>query len=245
MLALPFEIASRKNVDLIEQKVDGSRLSFDGKNLISNRYVNRNERYEHVLNELKTIDWKIRGEIAIPNGNILQLNKKENWHKAHFYIFDLYEYSGEKIDQHSPKAVRKLIDKILNENNFQYITAPEKFSSFDEGWEFIKKNDLEGLVLKDFDGILWKIKAYKEEKLPIVGYENGKAKGAFLINREGVISKISGTAIHYVEAYHELLNMGKTPYVEIEYLLLSDNGIPFQPKLRRLSTLNNLIHNID
>lgn len=246
MLALPIDIAKKKSVDLYELKVDGSRMSFNGINMLSDRDIIRNDRYPHIYEELKKLDWKIRGEVALGfQNNVLQLNKKENWPNANFYIFDLYEIGGVKIDQHSPSKVRNLIDKILKANNFKYIKAPKRFKSFQEGWVYVNKYKCEGVVLKDFDGVCWKVKRYTEEKLPIVGYEKGKAKGAFLINRNGVISKVSGTAICYVEAYFQLLKMGETPYVEIEYSFLTDEGKPFQPKLRRVGTLKNLLYNED
>ena len=226
--------------NLIERKVDGSRMRFlDGK-LLSDRDVNRNARYGHVLAEVSKIDWKIRGEMALEFGNVLQLNKRESWPSAKLFIFDIFEYNGQSTTHLTPIQARALIESILLANGFNHVKTPESFLTFEEGWAYVEKHDLEGLVLKDKDGECFKVKKYKEEKLFIVGYEVGKKKGAFIIERNGVRSKVSGTSEGHVHQYQALVKRGLKPMVEIEYLFLTGDGIPFQPKLRRIGTKDSL-----
>lgn len=240
MTLLPISEARKLKTDIIELKVDGSRITYKDGNIISDRDVNRNARYGHVLEELQEIDWIVRGEMAIPGGNILQLNKRENWHRAKFHIFDIYEFEGQDVTDLTPHEQHYLISSILNEYDFNHITQPRDFRTFDQGWEHVKKHGAEGLVLKTVEGVCWKVKMFKEEKLPIVGYAKGKTKGAFIIERHGVRSKVSGTSGDFVRAYNILQRQGKKAFVEIEYLFLTDDGIPYQPKLRRLGTLESL-----
>jgi ATP-dependent DNA ligase len=227
---------------LIELKIDGSRMTFNGTSMFSDRDVNRDARYPHVLEELRKIDWVCRGEMAIPGGNILQLNKKINWHKAKIHIFDLYEYEGQDLRGNSPRENRWAIEDILRRNKLQHITAPELFTTFQEGWQYVCDNSAEGLVLKELANHprQYKIKKLVEEKLPIVDREIGKAHGTFILMRDGVRGKVSGTSTTYVAKYEQLLSEGEVPHAEIEYQFLTEYGVPFQPRLRRLDTLANL-----
>lgn len=240
MTALEINVARAMSVPLIELKVDGTRITFDGNNIVSDRGVNRNERYPHILNELKQMGIVCRGEIALEGGNILQLNRKENWHKARYYIYDLYKVNGESTEGLSIVEKRNLIDEIVWKKSSEHITAPLTFQSFDDGWSYVTANMREGLVLKEEDGICWKVKRLTEEKLPIVSHVKGKAKGAFILNRNGMPCKVSGTSQKFVDAFHILKKKGLQAYAEIEYSFLTDDGIPYQPRLRRLGTLEML-----
>jgi len=243
MLALPIEIAKKKrSTELYELKVDGTCMNWDGKDMFSNRNINRNERYPHIWNDLKKMNCKCIGEVALSFfSNVLQLNKKENWNKAKFFMFDISEIDGKSVEHLSVGRKRNLIDKLIKKYNLKHISAPLRFDSFKQGWKYVNENKCEGVVLKDSGGRCHKVKRFTEEKLPVVGFEEGKAKGAFLINRQGIVSKVSGTAVSYSEAYHELIRRGETVYVEIEYSFLTDEGKPFQPKLRRLGTRDQIL----
>jgi len=242
MISMSLECAKRtaNSSDLIELKIDGTRIRYTGDSIISDRDVNRNTRYHHVLEELKQMPWKVRGEMAIPGGNILQLNKKENWHKAKYHIFDIYEYEGQNVSHLKPSESRKLITHILSNADFKHITTPKKFDSFQEGWDFVTTNDAEGLVLKSIQGYCSKVKYLKEAKLPIICHESGKSKGAFWVMAGNVKSKVSATSMAFVEAYNLLEKKGIQAYAEIEYAFLTANGTPFQPRLRRVGTLDDL-----
>lgn len=240
MTHLDINAALGRQFDLIELKVDGSRHTFDGVTLSSDRKINRNDRYAHIVEELKTLDVYVRGEVAIPNSNVLRLNKRESWPHAKFFIFDLYSFKGQDVTHLPVSARRKLTDLLLTEHSLNHITAPQQFSSVVEGWKFVKENDAEGLVLKLDNGFVWKSKYLKEEKLKIVGHETGKTKGSFIIERDGVLGKVSGTSDMFLRAYQALVEQDEQPYAEIEYSFLTEEGKPYQPRLRRLGTLDML-----
>jgi hypothetical protein len=226
--------------DLVELKVDGTRMTYKNGVLTSDRDINRNERYPHILQEVKMLNWRVRGEIALEGGNILQLNKSENWHRAKYYIFDLFEINGRPTAGMTAAAIRELIVQTISAAAFRHLTFPKSFSSFDEGWRHVVENDAEGLVLKERNGTCYKVKKLKEEKLRIVGHEAGKLKGKFLIERNGVTCGVSGTSVGFIDLYHRLVREGKVPYAEIEFPFLTEDGLPFQPRLRRIGTKEDL-----
>ncbi len=86
----------------------------------------------------------------------------------------------------------------------------------------------------------WKTKLLKEEKLKIVGHVAGRAKGAFLVERKGVVGKVSGTSVEFLGIYEKLVKNGEVAYAEIEFAFVTDAGILFQPRLRRIGTLEDL-----
>jgi len=240
MIALDLELAKNQHFDLIELKVDGSRHSFKNNELFSDRGIVRNARYPHIAQELATMDWHVRGEVAIPAGNVLQLNKKENWHKAKYYIFDLYSYNGVDYSNRPMQERREILESICQENDFVHIELPNKFTTVDDGWDFVTSHDREGIVVKLNSGLMYKTKFLKEQKFKIHQHILGKSKGAFMIDCNGVQGKVSGTSMMYVDAYKELSQKGLEVFAEVEYSFLTDDGIPFQPRLRRLGTWQDL-----
>jgi len=233
------------NTELVELKVDGSKINWDGSEFRSERDVVRNDRYSHVCTELANIDAKVSGEIAIPGSNVLQLNKKENWHKARYYIFGVEEYKGKDVSGESPKRIRQIINEILRPR-WNHLRSCREFPDFKSGWQFVEREIAanryaEGLILRDANSRQYKIKKLLEGKFPVVGFEKGAMKGAFLILMpNGETGKVSGTSVAFVNKYDTMLAANEKPYVEIEYQFLTDRGIPFQPRLRRLDTENNL-----
>jgi ATP-dependent DNA ligase len=237
--------ANKINACLFEVKVDGTRMSFNGQDIISDRGVIRNDRFPHIVKELRKLRWKVRGEIALPHGNVLQINKKENWAKALFYTFDMFEHNGNDLRHLQPDETRDRIAHALKQIASPIIGMPRSFNDFGDAWNYAntqkaKGNYVEGVVIKPYNSNPYKIKLLTEKKYEIVGFEAGAVKGAFLIDCNGIIGKVSGTSVAYVQKYHDMIAKGLIPYVEIEYQFLTDNGIPFQPRLRQLDTLKNL-----
>jgi len=192
---------------------------------------------------LKQLPWNVQGEVAIPFSNVLVLNAKENWPKAKFYVFDVTEYDGSKIVG-DPLEVRKELERIFKYNpKFKHITIPFKWTNFDKAWSWVKKHKVEGLVFKSLvGGIDFKLKDWKEAKLPVIGHTPGKQKGAFQLACEsGIVGSVSGTSVAYVDKYKNLISNGKDVWAEIEYLFLTSDGKPFQPRLRRLDVKSEIL----
>lgn len=231
---------------LCEAKIDGFKASWDGSNLISERGIVRNDRFPHLVAELRQIPWKVRGEVAVPFGNVLKINKKENWPKARIYIFDMLEWQGQDTRSALPADNRRLIEDAFATfatfaPQMPSLRMPFKFRDFQTGWAWIIKHNLEGLVLKELSGAkTYKVKYMREEKLPVVGFTPGSVKGCFQVERKGVVGGVSALSVAFVQQYKDMLSKGLQPYVEIEYMFLTDEGKPFQPRLRRMGTLQEL-----
>lgn len=231
---------------VIELKVDGTGMEWDGSEFLSHRLVERSDRYGHIVDELKKLDAKIAGEVAIaPDSglqpHVLTLNKRENWDKAKFYLYGIDELKGKDVRGADPVDARKMIDELLKPR-FNNLRSCRRFRTFQDGWKYvearIKKGQYaEGIVLKE-GGRLYKVKNLREGKFPIVGLESGSVKGAFIIEMPGgEHGKCSALSVAHVAAYEDMLKAGEVPYAEIEYQFLTDNKIPFQPRLRQIDTL--------
>jgi ATP-dependent DNA ligase len=229
---------------LIETKIDGSRHTWDGSHIVSDRGIIRDDRFSHIVAELKQMAWRVRGEVAVPFGHVLELNAKENWPSARFYVFDMFEWDGDDAKQADAAENRRLIEAAFAAApRFQHLRYPFKFATFEKGWAFVLKHRLEGLVLKEVSGQgrQFKTKRYIEVKVPIVGLEQGAVKGAFLVLVNGVTCKVSAASEGNVAKYKAILKSGQEPYAEIEYLFLTKNGIMFQPRLRDLGTRKQIV----
>jgi len=235
--------------ELVELKIDGTMMTWDGTKFVSNRGVERSDRYSHITQELDQIDALVEGEVAIPADagmlpHVLNLNKKENWHKARFYLFGVHEIKGKDVRDADPHEARRIIDDLLSQR-WSHLRSCRLFKDFKTGWDFVERQVTrggyaEGLVVKGSTKT-WKIKKLTEAKLPIVGFEDGSLKGAFLIAMpNGEVGKVSGTSVGFVQQYRQHLADNEKPYVEIEYQFLTDRGVPFQPRLRRMGTLADL-----
>jgi len=226
---------------LIELKIDGSRHTWKNGQLISDREIVRNERYVHIAKVLAGYPGlAVRGEVALPNSNVLRLNRRESWPYAKYYLFDLYKQGKHDWSRSDLCERRERLEQLVKDIGSPHITIPQRFKSFNKGWNFVKDHDSEGLVLKSNYLGLYKCKSYKEAKCLIVGHIPGKLKGAFQISFKGHKAKVSAASVDYVKAYKRMTAQGKKVFAEIEYLLETDDGIPFQPALRRIGTKADL-----
>lgn len=240
MLALSETQARVMNGCFIELKIDGTRMSYEKGTLTSDRGIIRNDRFGHLL-EVEKINWKVRGEVAIPGGNVLQVNARTGWPKAKFFIFDLFELDGQNMEHLSLLERRHIVSELIEKHKLTNVQVPMAFSTFDEGWAYVKANKSEGLVLTQKDGTKWKVKILQEEKLRIIGHDVGKSKGSFRIIRKGIVGNVSGTSDAFVQAYKMLKAEGKEVFAEVEFPFITEDGVPYQPRLRRLGTLEDLV----
>jgi len=234
---------------LCELKIDGTRLAWDGAagTLTSNRGVERSARYPRIVEELRRLPWSVRGEIAVPGGNIHDVNQRVNWPRAQFYAYDQLVFGGVDYSDASAYVVRAQLEGIFRDLDVRplHLGLPPVFSSPSQGWDYVKRQRAvgayaEGIVLKGPTGTRWKTKFRIEVKVPIVGYEPGKTKGAFVIELDGVRSKVTARSADFAAQYQAVLALGHCPWAEIDYLFLTTNGAPFQPRLRRVGTRKEL-----
>ena len=160
--------------------------------------------------------------------------------KHHTLVFDILEFEGKNFREADVMTKRMKIEEIIK--GFKHLSYPKKFKTFEEGWDFVLKNNTEGLVLKDMNSkVMYKCKRLIEEKLPIITHIEGKSKGAFLLSRNGIKVKCSANSIKLVEFFNYLKFLNKKPYAEIEYCFLTPDKKPFQPRLRRIIPYEDLL----
>jgi len=227
---------------LIESKIDGCCMTWKKafQEFRSERDCERSDRFSHIVTELKSLPWDVQGEVAIPFSNVLELNSRVGWPKAKFYAFNPLEIDGDPLEK------RKELERVIKSGSFKHITIPFQWKDFGKAWRWVQKHQVEGLVFKDLiGGRDFKLKDWKEAKLPVIGHTAGKQKGAFQLACEsGIVGSVSGTSVAYVDKYNQLIKAGKDVWAEIEYLFLTCDGKPFQPRLRRLDTKKEILYKV-
>ena len=214
----------KNNFD-ITLKRDGTLVYYTGKNLVSKRGIIRNDRFGHIVRALRQADFpSCVGEMYIENGNVFDISRSDNWHKARYMIFDLLDSELSLADRQA--RIDDLIDKL----NSEFITKPVRFPDLETAWDYVTANDQEGLVLKSLNA-WYKIKILRESKVRISTWERGHDKGTFILT-DG--NRISGTSMDLVKRYLAWEKEGRKVMAEIEYPFVTENGHYFQPRLRRL-----------
>ena len=213
-----------KNKFDITLKRDGTQIEWKNGCLLSKRDLVRNDRFPHIVKLLKDNKFPdCVGEMYIQKGNVFDVSRSENWCRALFMPFDLY--MNKPLEQR-----QELIDKLINKIKSKSITKPIRFDSIKEGWDYVKKNNGEGLVLKGESG-WFKIKILQESKVEVAKWEKGNTKGTFILKDN---NRISGTSVDFVNQFLEWKKQGKKVMAECEYAFLTDSKKMFQPRLRRL-----------
>jgi len=223
---------------IVHEKIDGTRSFFDGEKFVSpERETFKNERYIHIVNELKNINAVLDGEIYFPNGCVSDCIIEENWSKCRYAVFDVLNIDGNDISNlHLSRRLFHIKSMIKNMKNVELVNT---FNTINEGWNFIKKHNREGLILKNPNSIYedkrsknWiKVKNFEETVEEIVGYEEGKLKGAFIMESGG---KMSALSEDFVKQYFKMKEEGKV-FAEIQFLYRTSSGKLFQPVLKRLT----------
>ena len=114
----------------MESKIDGTCMKWNNATgeLVSERGCIRNDRFPHIVQDLKALNKDVQGEVAIPFGNVLDLNR-DTWHKADFYAFDPLAIDG------SPEDKRKALVSMLRSNsNLTHLKIPFRWDNFKKAW---------------------------------------------------------------------------------------------------------------
>jgi ATP-dependent DNA ligase len=234
---------------IIQRKYDGFRCVWINNHLYSERAIIQDDKFKHIYNELinNFKDCILDGEIVAKEEGVWNINKRENWKTATYFVFDILKFKDEKYYD-LPYSVRFMTLKTLI-NNLNHIKLVETYNTIEEALRIMKERDFEGIVIKSinqtypsftFDNLYsvlkeqksyncFKIKNWKEKVVEIIGYEEGSEKGAF-ITTEG---KVSALCKSVAEQYKELKEKYARIFLEVEYLKKTDDGKLFQPKPKR------------
>jgi len=242
---IKLELAQKWINHLIELKYDGTRGLYLKGDLFTERKIIRNDRFPQIIKALKGIDCILDGEIALSEtSNVFDVSRKVNWYKAKYFVFDILELNGEDLRGLSLLKRRFILISELGKLKSKYLNLPRTFKTLKEGWDYVKKNNREGLIIKDltstypkgdiFKGIRsknwFKLKNWKETELEVIGHEKGSDKGTFIL-KDNI--RISALSPKMVIEWKDLRQKG-TVFAEVSYLKKTDSGKLFQPILKRL-----------
>jgi len=216
----------------ISLKVDGCLMYFiDGK-LFSPR-CERTERFKHIADILIKNNFpNCIGEMFLDEYGscVFDVSKRENWKKCRFMPFDLIDSKNNKEIYNMNYEERKfLLDKLVSEID-NFIKPVKRFETFKEGWEFVLKNNSEGLVLRNNEK-WFKCKLLQNTKMEIVAHEVGSTKGTFILKNG---NRISGTSEQIVIQYLDIKKRGNKAIAEISYPFITKDNKFFQPRLTNL-----------
>ena len=239
---------------IYEIKYDGLRAFWDGRHILSERGINQSDKFPHIADALNPYsDVILDGEICLLSHEhtytVHDINKRENWHKAVYVVFDLLK-KREKSYEYVPFYIRRerLCD-FIGEVYLDSVKEAIQFQQFKDGWDFVLKNNLEGLIAKDLQSRYhlvvntadllkqhrvrsWlKIKWWKSGNEQIIGFNEGNVKGSFILANG---SKISALSRKWVEEYLQLRDKDLDVICEFDYLYKTREGNYFQPRLKRL-----------
>lgn len=228
----------------ISEKIDGSRTFYFNGNLYSERGINQNHKFPHVLNELKGLDCVLDGELAIENGNVFDLNTKRNWNRAIYFIFDLLFLDGKDIRDYPLEHRINILKDILVKNPKKNIRTPLSFDNLELAWDWVLKNKKEGLVIKRLNSTYpkidlftetrkpywFKIKHIKEKLITFNGFEP-HPKGVLLTNKDLRVN-LNGLDLSSI-AIKEIQQNGSV-CASVVYLYQNPSGKLFQPRVKEL-----------
>ena len=189
----------------ITLKRDGTLLFWKNNKLISPRDIDRTDRFKHIADILQKSKFPdCMGEMYIDGGNVFSVSSKKNWSKAKF--MPIYA-NGDLTIQ-------------IQQINSEFITDMIRFDTIKQGWNYVVKNDLEGLVLRNSNN-WYKVKLLQEAKIKIVEWEEGSEKGTFILEND---NRISGTSKGFVNQFFEITSKKNDAYAEIEFCFITDAG---------------------
>jgi len=234
-----------------EMKYDGFRSFWTGHKILSDRGIDNTYKFPQIAKTLNSFsDTFLDAEIYVKGGCVHDINQKDNWKNAIMVVFDILRKDGKNITHKTLRDRRVALKEFFNE-----IKLPEKdtieptitFNSFKEGWDYITKNNLEGVMVKNLNSTYhhnlndilkvyrvnsWKkCKNFKEGFEEIIGYNAGSIKGSFLLSNGGKISALSKDK---VKEYYQLKEKGGKVFCEFMYLYKTNQNKYFQPILKRL-----------
>jgi len=232
----------------IQLKYDGSRQFWIKGSLMSERMIDNSRKFSHISAILKGLDATLDGEVYIPFKTVIDLNKKINWGKARYVVFDILEFDGEDLRNKPLRERMKILKSVLDNLNKDRLSSPVhfvlEFPAVDVAWEFILKNKLEGLVIKDLGSSYgnrdifeesrvksWiKVKNFKEGKEKIIDFEQGSVKGAFILENGSRISSLKPEVSNIFLSAKDVIPV----FAEFIYLNKTEDNAYFQPILKRL-----------
>lgn len=165
-----------------------TELKLDGIRLILSKFNNKVKLYTRHNNEITTRFPELL-DIDIPEGTVLdgeiivtdsqgkpdfeammeRFQSKKSLHKIQYCVFDIIYLNGQKVT-HLPLVERKeLLDNLLTDNE-KIAKVQWMYGNGEAYFNLIKKNGLEGIVLKDLNS-KYHINKRSSDWLKVINYQ--------------------------------------------------------------------------
>lgn len=232
----PDEFRDKSNDGFIfQRKYDGSRFVKVKNGLFSKRSINRRDRFSHIWSELSDVPAILDTEVYVPDGDVIDLNSKENWSEAKCCIFDVLKWGGEDYRGRELLERKEKLREIVENYDLSHSHLPKEYECFNEAWGEVEGKDWEGLVVKNLSGRYYsgercgewvKVKRKLNGDFEIVGHSEGKEAGAFVCRTdEGVEFKVNVARVEVLEEWRENGWGG----CEVSFQRWTDGGRLFHP----------------
>lgn len=240
------------NMWKFELKLDGFRCLYQDGKLLSERGITQNHKFPHIESALSKLDAVLDGEVALDGGTIHEVNRKENWSKAKYYVFDLLEWLGDDLRDMPLVQRQNLLSRIVAELDNPSIEFVREFEGFEEGWEYVVENGCEGLIAKH------KFSAYPRTEILLDEVRSKmwlkiKHKKERVFVMERFDNHEDDTGITFTDGFHRFSCRGENSdiakqilaedgkiRVEVQYLYETEDGHLFQPVVKRVGKVESV-----
>ena len=247
---------------IIELKIDGTRVLIKNGQLYNRNLQNITYKYPELAEDLKKLkDYVLDGEICIldngfPNFNLLLKRNCEDRFKiklqarknpATLFLFDLLK-SHKDLTKEPLFKRQELLKKLINAKEFSHIRFIQQFATLKEGWDYVKRHNLEGLILKDryskyfmnTRSHYWlKLKNFKEAVMEFSLYEDQPAGIVLKTPEDKIRVTVNGRQAEEVKRIIE--EQGKVKVV-VQYLSKTEEGKLRFPSFKEVVVYaNNII----
>ena len=153
---------------ILEHKIDGCRYEWNNGDFLSRLSKSKGDRIPHLITELRNTNYVLDGEIYYPgqtSGEVVSImgalpekaiarQTEQGW--IRYIVYDvMYGPKGSLV--HLPFIERrKYLDDLYAKNNWTYVDLSKVYQqgelptdTLDNAFEYIKTNNLEGLMFKN------------------------------------------------------------------------------------------------
>lgn len=228
-----------------EIKFDGERSAFiteEGKliRMENRRGANNLNKYPQFKEDFKGHTAILDSEVVVFKGlktHLTWLQEKLNWKYAKAICFDILSLDGRNLRGLAWRERRGILEKLMAELQLKNFLISPLCPDFKKAWGYVKKEQLEGLVLKNKDGkytdgrTWFKVKNRTELIIRFTQAEKNPA-GIRLSDGFHAVQVHGGQANEVLE----ILQRDGSVSCEVEGLEILESGHIRQPIFKRLAS---------
>jgi len=225
------ELPKDQNRYLTQIKYDGNRAVWDGRIVFRSGHI-RTDRYPQIEKELKGINAELDGEIVVFDEGVSNFNhgqKKENWIKAVYMVFDILSKDGVDLRNKAVEERYKILTETIKDGEFVRVCPLVSLGDINE----FEKRGEEGVVIKRLGSRYenrrshsWnKFKFFKTTTANIIGFDKGTGFKGAVITDKGKVGLLTPELKEFYLKY-------KPSVVKVEYLEMTEDGKMRMPKFK-------------